>query len=251
MQPSSRFRIRGFDIDVLTLADFVRVVSIASKADRPQIIANHNLHSVYLYHVSDAMKEFYSRADYVYTDGMGLVVLARILGVPLSRANRLTCLDCLRPILAEAALEGRRVFHLGGKQGVGVRGAEHLRRRYPYLQITTAHGYFDDRPGSEDNRKVLQALWTYRPDILLVGMGMPRQERWIVNHLGQLPPCAILSVGAYMDYVAGEVPAAPRWMGKAGLEWLFRLCAEPRRLWRRYLVEPWFVLWLLFGGYSG
>ncbi|HEY0053078.1 MAG TPA: WecB/TagA/CpsF family glycosyltransferase, partial [Caulobacteraceae bacterium] len=79
----------------------------------------------------------------------------------------------------------------------------------------------------------------FRPDVLMVGMGMPRQELWILDHFEALPDCVILPVGAAFDYEAGVQAAAPRWMGRLGLEWLFRLAHDPKRLFVRYCVEPW------------
>ena len=89
---------------------------------------------------------------------------------------------------------------------------------------------------------MLDEIAQFHTDILMVGMGMPRQEHWIVDHLDRIPAHAILTAGACMDYVAGVVATPPRWMGRAGLEWLYRLGSEPGRLWRRYLLEPWHVL---------
>jgi N-acetylglucosaminyldiphosphoundecaprenol N-acetyl-beta-D-mannosaminyltransferase len=88
---------------------------------------------------------------------------------------------------------------------------------------------------------VLAAIRSFRPHILMVGMGMPRQEHWILDNLDEIEVRVILTAGACMDYVAGAVPTPPRWMGRWGLEWLFRLGSDPTRLWRRYLIEPWFV----------
>ena len=91
---------------------------------------------------------------------------------------------------------------------------------------------------------MMAAIKEYRPHLLILGMGMPRQEHWLFDHLEQLPETAILNAGAAIDYVAGAVRTPPRWAGRFGLEWLFRLAAEPDRLWRRYLVEPWYILGL-------
>jgi N-acetylglucosaminyldiphosphoundecaprenol N-acetyl-beta-D-mannosaminyltransferase len=144
--------------------------------------------------------------------------------------------------MTAAVQQGWRVFYLGSKPGVAERGAEILQQRFPGLQIATAHGYFDARPDSQENQAVLAEINTYQPHVLMVGMSMPRQEHWVLDNLEQISANAILTAGAAMDYVAGAVPTPPRWAGKWGLEWLFRLVAEPRRLARRYLVEPWFVL---------
>lgn len=89
---------------------------------------------------------------------------------------------------------------------------------------------------------VTDAISAARPDVLLVGMGMPRQERWVARFRDRLPPCVILTVGAAFDYEAGVTPTPPRWSGRLGVEWLFRFAAEPRRLFFRYFIEPWSLI---------
>ncbi|MEN9518006.1 MAG: hypothetical protein RLZZ381_594, partial [Cyanobacteriota bacterium] len=108
--------------------------------------------------------------------------------------------------------------------------------------ITTAHGYFSS--GSQ-NQLIIDQINSYQPNILMVGMGMPRQEEWILANIDQLKTNIVLPSGACIDYIAQEVATPPRWMGQVGLEWLYRLATEPKRLWRRYLVEPWFIAKLL------
>jgi N-acetylglucosaminyldiphosphoundecaprenol N-acetyl-beta-D-mannosaminyltransferase len=89
---------------------------------------------------------------------------------------------------------------------------------------------------------VLELIRQHNPDVLIVGMGMPRQERWLLANHDKLAAPVLLTSGAAIDYVAGEIPTPPRWLGPLGLEWLYRLASEPRRLWRRYLLEPWFAV---------
>lgn len=105
----------------------------------------------------------------------------------------------------------------------------------------TADGYFDATAGSAENQKMLELINAYQPNVLMVGMGMPRQEHWILDNLESIHANTILTCGACIDYIAGVIPTPPRWMGRFGLEWLSRLLSEPKRLWRRYLLEPWFV----------
>ncbi len=245
MNAISRYRLLGCEIDGLTQSDLNALVREAVESGRSTIVANHNLHSVHSFLKDRKMQAFYTKADYTVVDGMSLIILGRLLGLPLKRAHRLAMLDILGPIFAEAAQKGWRIFHLGNTVAVCRQGAARLQAHYPGLQVQTEHGYFDVTPGSDDNRKVLEKIHGFRPNILLVGMGMPRQESWIVDHLDQLSGMVILNVGAYLGYVAGDIPTAPRWLGRIGLEWLFRLCTEPARLGRRYLIEPWIVLSLL------
>ena len=232
----------GITVNPLTIKDLHSLIAEAVTSSQKWIIANHNLHSIYLYHYNSKMRAFYAKANYIHVDGMAIVLLGKLLGLPLKREHRVTYADWTNPLMAEAAQKGWRVFYLGSKPGVAELGAELLQKRFPSLQIATTHGYFDIRQDSQENLAVLAMINAYQPHVLMMGMGMPRQEQWVLDNLEQLPTNAILNAGAAIDYVAGAVPTPPRWAGRLGLEWLFRLLTEPQRLWRRYLVEPWFIL---------
>ena len=242
-----RAALLGVQVEALTMTDLNGIVADAIEDGRRVIVANHNLHSIYLYHHDSKMRMFYAAADHIHVDGMAVVALARLLGIAMRREHRVTFVDWMGPLAEAAANHGWRVFFLGSRPGVAERGAEALRRRYPRLQIKTAHGYFDPSPESNESKAIVAKIGKWRPDLLITGMGMPRQEHWIVDHLDKLPVCAILNGGAALDYFAGAIPTPPRWAGRFGLEWLFRLLAEPRRLWSRYLVEPWFIAYKLLG----
>lgn len=236
------YNLLGVWMNALSISELNALITEAIAQNQRWIIANHNLHSIYLYHKDAKMQAFYAKADYTHVDGMALVFLGRLFGLPLGREHRVTYADWTDSLIAEAQERGWRVFYLGSEPGIASRGAEILQERFPGLQIATAHGYFDARPDSQENQIVLAAINAYQPHVLMVGMSMPRQEHWVLDNFNQLSANAILPAGAAMDYVAGAVPTPPRWAGRLGLEWLFRLLAEPGRLWRRYLVEPWFLL---------
>ena len=240
----------GVSVHRITWDDLKAAITEAAEQNRRWIIANHNLHSVYLYHHDPAVRAFYSKAAYAYIDGMPLVFLGRLLGLALSRKNRLTPLEWVRPLCAEAARRGWQIFYLGSKPDVAERGAQRLREEFPGLRIETAQGYFDARPESGENCAVVETINRCRPHLLMVGMGMPRQEKWILHNFEKVDARAVFNVGALMDYVAGEIRTPPRWAGQVGLEWLFRLLSQPRHLWRRYLVEPWFVFRLFVLDYA-
>jgi N-acetylglucosaminyldiphosphoundecaprenol N-acetyl-beta-D-mannosaminyltransferase len=235
----------GVEVDALSIPELNSLIAESIMQNRKWIIANHNLHSLYLYHHDPKMRAFYAKADYTHIDGMPLIMFGKLLGFPLHRQQRVTYVDWVNPLMAEAARQGWRIFYLGSKPGVAEKGARILRDRFPDLQINCAHGYIDPRKHSQDNLATLAAIKAYQPHILMVGMGMPRQEYWIAENLESIHANAILTSGACIDYVAGAVPTPPRWMGRFGLEWLYRLVNEPKRLWQRYLLEPWFVVQLL------
>ncbi len=228
----------GVQVHLLTIPLLNASIAQAVAAGQTKIIGHHNLHSLYLYQRDEKMRRFYRQADLIHIDGMPLVFWGRLLGCPLRAQHRVTYMDWVWPLMAEAARRGWRVFYLGGKPGVAEQAAQILRARYPGLQIETRHGYF----GQAENEAVLAQIAAFDPHVLMVGMGMPCQEHWVVDNRAGIRANAVLLSGACFDYVAGAVPIPPRWMGRLGLEWLFRLASEPGRLAKRYLVEPWSLI---------
>lgn len=234
----------GVRVGAYTVADLNACIARAVAANERIVIANHNMNSVSLVRRDATMRAFYDDADVVHVDGMPLVFLGRALGYPLAREHRVTYVDWVPALMAEAARAGWRVFALGGKPGVADQAANRLRERHPTLAIRVRHGYFDQRPSSAESLAVLDEIADFAPQVLMVGLGMPRQEYWVHAHRARIAANATLLSGAALDYVAGAVPTPPRWAGRWSLEWAFRLSAEPRRLARRYLITPWPVLGL-------
>jgi N-acetylglucosaminyldiphosphoundecaprenol N-acetyl-beta-D-mannosaminyltransferase len=240
----------GLTLQPRSLQEMNLLVEQGIRDHRNWIIANHNLHSLYLLHKHPKLREFYSGVQWTHIDGMPLVALGRLYGYPLERQHRVTLVDWTYPLMELAASKGWRVFHLGSSEGSAERGAARLRTLYPGLQIEVSGGYFDARYGSSENEAMLERINAYRPDLLMVGMGMPRQEIWTQENCARLKADVILSsVGAAFDYVAGAVPTPPRWSGRLGLEWAFRLAHDPVRLFSRYFIEPWYILLLLLLDY--
>jgi N-acetylglucosaminyldiphosphoundecaprenol N-acetyl-beta-D-mannosaminyltransferase len=139
---------------------------------------------------------------------------------------------------------GFTFFFLGARPGVADKAAANLKARYPDLRIVgTHHGYFDKTPGSVENEAVIEQINAVKPNILIVGFGMPLQERWLMENWDRIDANVALTGGAVFDYVSGELQRAPRWMTDNGLEWLGRLLIEPRRLWKRYLIGNPLFIW--------
>jgi len=182
------------------------------------------------------MQRFYQKAQIIHIDGMPLIYIGRLLDYKLQKFHRVTYVDWVRPLMKLAQDSGWRVFYLGSKPGVAQRAAKILKAEFPGLELVTQHGYFS-MDGLE-NDTILNAIQLFQPHLLMVGMGMPRQEHWILENLAHIKANAIFTTGACFDYVAGEIPTPPRWMGRIGLEWSYRLLTQPSRLWRRYLIEP-------------
>lgn len=236
--PPDEITVLGTRLHPRTLEELNGEIASAVDSGRQLVIGHQNLHGLYLLGRDETMRRFAERADRIFIDGMAVVWLARALGHAVERRHRVTYADWLDPLAAECARRGWRLFHLGGRPGVGESARKALVAAHPGLEMATLPGYFE----LEDEPRIRAAIDDFAPQVLMVGMGMPRQEAWVLRNAGMIGAPAILTCGACMDYRAGVVVTPPRWAGRAGLEWLFRLIREPRRLAFRYLIEPWPVL---------
>ncbi len=234
-----RIRCLGVTLDFVKPPEVLLFLRRAVQAKRSVVIANHNAHSLHLVRKRPELMAFFEEADLVQVDSMPVILWSLLLGRRSRRFHRSTYLDWRDDFWRLAQGEGWRVFYLGHAPGVPERAAARIAQEFPAVTLQVRHGFFDMTPGSAENAAVVDQIAAFRPDVLLVGMGMPRQELWIHRNRAALPPCALLPVGAAFDYEAGVQTVAPRWLGRVGLEWAFRLAKDPRRMFTRYLVEPW------------
>ncbi|HEY9219792.1 MAG TPA: WecB/TagA/CpsF family glycosyltransferase [Phenylobacterium sp.] len=235
-----RIRLLGVEVDLVTPGEMLGELDGFIAEGRCAVIANHNAHSLYLCRRQPELKAFFETADLIEIDSRPMIAWGRLLGLPVSPRHRCTYLDWRDEFWRLAKARGWRVFYLGGAPGVPERAAERLRAQWPGLKLGVHHGYFD-REGPA-NAEVIATIQAFEPDIVLVGMGMPLQEAWIHANRSAFSRGVFFSLGAAFDYEAGVQHAAPRWLGRLGLEWLYRLATQPTRLAFRYLVEPWFLL---------
>lgn len=230
----------GIRYTALDFQEFLRRCTYLIDCKASAIVANHNLNSVRLYHQDPKFRDFCDRASLTYADGMPLILMARLLGYGINSKHRLAYNQFIYDFAKHAARHEWRIYFVGSEPGVAEVASSRLQKIVPGLAFRSRHGYFPESASAS----ILGDIAAFRPHVLMVGLGMPRQEHWIVDHFDRLPPCLIMNVGACMDFVAGIAPVAPAWMSRFALEWLYRLVHEPRRLARRYLVESWFVFWL-------
>jgi N-acetylglucosaminyldiphosphoundecaprenol N-acetyl-beta-D-mannosaminyltransferase len=204
-----------------------------SVATRQSLVMPHiNLNTVYHYHRNGAVRELLDQASLVTIDGMPMVWAARLGGYATTSAHRISHSETLCAILATATSRRWRVFFLGQKPGVVKEAVRRLRRAFPALSIGYQNGYV------EDDRATIDTVSGFAPHLLFVGLGTPRQEEWILEHLPRLPACVILPTGGTLDYVAGVQPQPPQCLGPIGMSWAYRFVLSPRRLFRRYWIEP-------------
>jgi N-acetylglucosaminyldiphosphoundecaprenol N-acetyl-beta-D-mannosaminyltransferase len=231
--PETRSAVGGLPVDPVTMGQALDAIAALVQADRGG--------AVVLAERDARLRHAYARANLSLVDGMPLVWAARLLGCRVP--ERVAGSDLVPLLLERAAERGWRIYFLGGAPGVAEQACAQLRASLPELRIVGVDAplvRIDEPP--EAREAVLARVRAAKPELVLVALGAPKQEVWIDQCRSALEPAVLLGVGASLDFVARTIPRAPVWMKSAGLEWLFRLSREPRRLWRRYLLQdPRFV----------
>ncbi len=220
-----KITVGGIAFDNLTLGEAVREAMRGGEACR---VYTPNALMLRACSEHPEYTELLNSASLVLPDGSGVLLAAKRQGTPLR--ERVAGISFGEALLCEAARRGDRVFLLGGKEGVAPRAAENLQKKYPGLLVCGAYwGYFEKE--GEENRQVLGMIRACRPDILLVCFGFPVQEYWIRENLPHLPSVRVAAgLGGSLDVWAGDVRRAPVFVQKRGLEWAWRMAAEPKRL---------------------
>ncbi|WP_334109308.1 WecB/TagA/CpsF family glycosyltransferase [Thermodesulfitimonas autotrophica] len=236
---TQRVYVLGAPVDVVTIAAAVaRVSELIARGGTHQVVT---LNPEYLYRAQREpdLLAIAREASLVTADGVGVVWAASVYGYSLP--GRVTGIDLLVALCDRAAAEGWRVFFLGGQPGVAAAAASRLKAEYPGLMIAGEHhGYFT----ADEEAMVLEKIKAAAPQLLFVGLGAPKQERWIYKYRQELGNVVAMGVGGSFDVLSGRAKRAPAWMQRWGLEWLGRLFYEPHR-WRRMLVLPRFALLVL------
>jgi N-acetylglucosaminyldiphosphoundecaprenol N-acetyl-beta-D-mannosaminyltransferase len=232
-------------VDEVTFQQALDAIAAMIAEGRGGTVVTPNVDHVVMAEHDDRFRRAYEAAALSLADGKPIVWAGRLLGRPLP--EKVSGSDLVLPLMERAEREGWRVYILGGGPGVGPMAADKLVQRFPRLVIagTDAPRIDMDAPAST-RAPVLQRVRDAKPDVVLVALGAPKQELWMAEAAADLRPAVLLGIGAAVDFIAGTARRAPRWMSASGLEWLFRLAQEPRRMWRRYLVrDPEFLVILL------
>lgn len=242
---SARSYVAGVPLDRLTLAGAVDAIERLVREGEGGTVLTPNVDHVVLAHEDRRFRAAYEQASLSLCDGKPVQWAARLLGEPVP--EKVSGSDLVLPLLERAAEKGMTVFLFGGAPGSAERARDALAARLPSLRIAgvaSPRVPVDDRPEAhEESARLIAAT---RPDLVLVGLGAPKQELFAQAVRASVRPAVLLCLGASIDFLAGAVPRAPAWMSEHGLEWLYRLGREPGRLWRRYLVrDPRFAAILL------
>jgi N-acetylglucosaminyldiphosphoundecaprenol N-acetyl-beta-D-mannosaminyltransferase len=226
-----RVDVLGVPVAVLTRPMLTSVIYNAVVSETRGWITYANIHSVNEAFSSPWLRKFYQESLICYCDGQGIRLGAKLLGKSIP--ERITLPDFLEDLCLLARDHKFTLFLLGSADDVAERAAKVLQDRYPGLMITGFHrGFFD--PG--EMPAVIETINKANPDILLIGMGIPIQEEWIRDHFQPVRATVAWAAGGVLELISGSKSRCPRWMSSWGLEWVYRLFQEPRRLWKRYLL---------------
>ncbi len=240
MKRSLTQNILGVGISTINLRQAVDTLAAWIVHQERHYVCVSNVHSVMECQDADDLRLIHNQAGMVTPDGVPLVWLLRLAGH--RHVDRVYGPDLLLAAFSDPVMAGARHYFYGGAQGVADQLVSRLRRDFPASQVVGTYCPPFRALTPEEDAEVIAKINAARPDIVWVGLGMPKQERWIAEHLGSVDAAVLIGVGAAFDFLSGAKRQAPPWMQRNGLEWLFRLATEPRRLWRRYLIyNPRFV----------
>jgi N-acetylglucosaminyldiphosphoundecaprenol N-acetyl-beta-D-mannosaminyltransferase len=235
--------VLGVRVSAIDMEMAVRTIEDWVARREAHYVCVTGVHGVMESHRDKSLRDIHNAAGLVTPDGMPLVWLSRLMG--FRHVERVYGPDLMLAVCKRSATQGYRQFFYGGAPGVAEKLAARLQSRFPGLQMAGVYSPPFRPLSPEEDKAVVEHINAAKPDIFWVGMSTPKQERWMAEHVGRLSAPVLIGVGAAFDFHAGLKRQAPRWMQRSSLEWLFRLLTEPRRLWRRYLINnPWFI-WLV------
>ena len=228
--------ILGVNVDAMTMSESVAQIETYMAGEEPVMIATANAEMIMRGTQDEELRDILNRAAIVTADGAGTVWAARHLGYEMP--ERVAGYDLAQQLMKNSVRQGQRIYFFGSAPGVAEKAKAKAEQLYPGIQIVgTRDGYFTEA----DEPAIIEDIKAKRPHLLLVALGVPKQEKWLAKHQAELGVPVAIGVGGTLDVMAGVMKRAPLWMQKAKLEWLFRGMLQPKRA-GRLLALPKFVL---------
>lgn len=232
----ARFKFMNTEIDNLTMQEALEEIDKLIQEKKSAYVVTPNVDHIVQLETNKELQDVYADASLILTDGKPLLWISKWYGTPIK--EKVSGSD-LFPFLCEmAAKKGYKMFFLGAAEGVAAKAAENLTNRYKGLQVVGAYSPpigFEKK--QEEIGKIESMIKKSNPDILIVGLGCPKQEIFMHRYCKELGVPISLGLGASFDFEAGNIKRAPKWMADHGLEWLFRITQDPKRMAKRYLVD--------------
>ena len=241
----SRIKFLNTEVDNLTMNEAVQKIEQLILNKKPSYVVTPNVDHIVKLESDKEFQEVYKEADLILTDGMPLIWISKLKKNPIK--EKVSGSDLFPEVCKLAAYKGYKVFLLGAAEGVAAKAAENLKEKYKGLNVV---GTYSPSYGFEKKeheiQEIIKMINEVKPDILAVGLGAPKQEKFLYNYRKQLNVPISLAIGASIDFEAGNIERAPEWMQHSGLEWFYRLCKEPKRMFNRYLVDDMKIFKLVF-----
>jgi N-acetylglucosaminyldiphosphoundecaprenol N-acetyl-beta-D-mannosaminyltransferase len=242
---STRVTVAGIAIDNMTMAEAISSIEEMIRKGEPSYVVTPNVDCIVKLQKDSEFRHIYEEAACLLPDGMPLLWASKFLRTPLR--EKVSGSDLVPKIAEIAAQKGYKLFFLGGRPGAAQKAKEAMEKRFPSINVVGVYSPpFGFEHNAGENKKIERMIKETAPDILFVGLGTPKQEKWIHGHYKELGVPVCSGVGVTFEFMAGMVRRAPCWMQRSGLEWLWRLMVEPRRLWKRYLIDDMQFFQLIF-----
>ncbi|MBN1668949.1 MAG: WecB/TagA/CpsF family glycosyltransferase [Anaerolineales bacterium] len=236
----SRADLLGVQISAINMQQALATIDEWLRFRQPNYICVTSAHGVIEAQEQPELRHILNQSGLSTPDGMSIVWLLKLMGH--RNVGRVYGPDLMLAVCEQSIEKGYRHYLFGGAEGVADKLAAALQTRFPGLQIAGTYCPPFHIPSPEEDQMMVDLINQSGADIVWVGISTPKQERWMASHLGQLEAPVMVGVGAAFDFLSGVKRQAPRWIQRSGLEWLFRLANEPRRLWPRYIQYPGFIL---------
>lgn len=241
----TRIKFLNTEIDNITMEEAIKEIEKLILNKKPSYVVTPNVDHIVKLENDDDFKKVYQNADLILTDGMPLIWISKMKSTQIK--EKVSGSDLFPKVCELAAKKGYKVFLLGAAEGVALKASENLKKNFDGLNIV---GTYSPSYGFEKNKEeieqIIRMVHKVKPDILAIGLGAPKQEKFIYTYKDKLNVPISLAIGASIDFEAGNINRSPLFMQKYGLEWLYRLCKEPKRMFKRYLVEDMKILKIIF-----
>lgn len=232
----ARMKFMNTEIDNLTMAETLNAIDALIQQNKNAYVVTPNVDHIVQLEAGGELDEVYKNADLILADGKPLLWIAKWYGTPIK--EKISGSDLFPRLCEMAAGKGYKMFFLGAAEGVAAKAADNLMNRFSGLDVvgtySPPYGFEKDEA---EMRKITSMIKEKQPHILIVGLGCPKQEKFILHNRDALGVPLSLGLGASLDFEAGNIKRAPRWMADHGFEWLFRITQDPRRMAKRYLVD--------------
>lgn len=241
----TRIKFMNTEIDNLNMQETLMSIDRIIKEDRNAYVVTPNVDHIVQLEKDKELQDVYKNASLILTDGKPLIWISKWFGTPIK--EKISGSDLFPKICELAAQKGYKMFFLGAAEGVAAEAAKNLKKRFKNLEVV---GTYSPPYGFEHDqvelKKIHDMITAVKPHILIVGLGCPKQEKFMYQHCKELNVPISFGLGASFDFEAGRIKRAPKWMADHGLEWLFRITQDPKRLAKRYLIDDRKIIKLAF-----